>query len=81
MASIVGGLQQFRDRRVTVAPAGDDAFTVRAVEAEMKQVLLNLTLNALEAVPPGTGEVRIELRRDRFERQWRRRLGRAGGGR
>jgi signal transduction histidine kinase len=64
VASIVGGLQQFRDRRVTVAPAGEDAFTVRAVEAEMTQVLLNLTLNALEAVPPGGGEVRIELRRD-----------------
>ena len=27
---------------------------------EMKQVLLNLTINALEAVPPGDGEVRIE---------------------
>jgi signal transduction histidine kinase len=30
----------------------------------MKQVLLNLTVNALEAVRPGTGEVVIDGRRD-----------------
>src|SRR5439155_21512325 len=32
---------------------------VIANETEMKQVLLNLTVNALEAVEPGAGEVTI----------------------
>lgn len=37
-----------------------------AVEAEMKQVVLNLTLNALQAVDPQRGEVEIRvIRRDR----------------
>ena len=38
-----------------------ESAAVQAVEGEMKQVLLNLTLNALEAVAPGSGEVRIEV--------------------
>jgi signal transduction histidine kinase len=46
--------------------AGDAATasttTVSAVEAEMKQVVLNLTVNALDAVAAGTGEVRIDVR-------------------
>ena len=78
VASVVGGLRPFRDRRLLVkaegagerghrggaggAAEGDEGLSVMADEGEMKQVLLNLTLNALEAVPPG-GEVRIELSR------------------
>jgi signal transduction histidine kinase len=38
-------------------------FIVTAIEAEMQQVVLNLALNALEAAPPNTGQVRIELAR------------------
>ena len=65
--SIVGGLREYRDRKLLVAApqavAGRRELTVSAVEAEMKQILLNLTLNALEASPPGSGEVRIDVRR------------------
>jgi signal transduction histidine kinase len=67
VVSIVGGLREYRDRKLTVtAPAGAaerQELSVNAVEAEMKQVVLNLTLNALEASPAGTGEVRIAVRR------------------
>jgi two-component system, NtrC family, sensor kinase len=68
VASIVGGLHEHRDKRLIVraseqpSEAAGDGMVV-AVEAEMKQVLLNLTINALEAVDPDRGEVRIELRR------------------
>ncbi|HEX8912463.1 MAG TPA: ATP-binding protein [Humisphaera sp.] len=69
VAGIVGGLRDHRDKRVVVrsgspASGGSAAYVVPAVEAEMKQVLLNLTVNALEAVAHGSGEVRIELRSD-----------------
>jgi signal transduction histidine kinase len=66
VASIVGGLKEHRDKRVVVRgdSSGGALFAVPAVEAEMKQVLLNLTINALEAVPPQAGEVRIDLRCD-----------------
>ena len=70
VASVVGGLRQFKDRKLTVRAAPPGGLVVQAVEAEMKQVLLNLTLNALEAVPPGTGEVRIDVRRDAPDGQW-----------
>jgi signal transduction histidine kinase len=70
VVSIVGGLRPYQDRRLVVTAAenppgetdtepGRDLL-VHAVEGEMKQILLNLTLNGLEAVPAG-GEVRIDL--------------------
>lgn len=67
VASIIGGLKEHRDKRLIVqSETGEESQTkppvVNAVEHEMKQVLLNLTINALEAVPPG-GEVRVEVRR------------------
>jgi two-component system NtrC family sensor kinase len=65
VASMVGGVKPFRDRRLSVRAEADDRskLVVSAVEAEMKQVILNLALNALEAVPRQTGEVRIHVAR------------------
>jgi signal transduction histidine kinase len=65
VASMVGGVKPFRDRRLSVRAEADDhsKLVVSAVEAEMKQVILNLALNALEAVPRETGEVRIHVAR------------------
>lgn len=62
VASAVGGLRDYRERdlKVVIDPASNLA--VSAVEAEMKQVVLNLTVNALEAVAP-TGQVRIDVAR------------------
>jgi signal transduction histidine kinase len=73
--SIIGGLKDYRERKLIVSAAhvagrgtsaADDRadLTVLAVEAEMKQVLLNLTVNALEATPSEGGEVRIDFARD-----------------
>jgi len=56
------GLKNYRDRRV-VLDFKADPLEVVANMTEMKQVLLNLTVNALEAVPPERGEVRIGGRR------------------
>jgi signal transduction histidine kinase len=65
VASMVGGVKPFRDRRLSVRAEADDRgkLVVSAVEAEMKQVILNLALNALEAVPRETGEVRMHVAR------------------
>ena len=65
VVSMVGGVKPFRDRRLSVrAEAGDKSrLLVMAVEAEMKQVILNLALNALEAVPKENGEVRMHVAR------------------
>ena len=57
------GLKNYRDRKVDLALGEDDPLRVVANANEMKQVLLNLTINALQAVPAGTGAVVIEGRR------------------
>ncbi len=63
VAGMVGGLPAYRDRRLVLSDDSRADVTVFASEAEMKQVLLNLTVNALEAIEPGKGEVKIELSR------------------
>ncbi|HSV12715.1 MAG TPA: HAMP domain-containing sensor histidine kinase [Tepidisphaeraceae bacterium] len=62
VATMVGGLSQYRDRRLVLGFDDSSALVVMANVTEIKQVLLNLTVNALEATPPGTGEVRIQGR-------------------
>ena len=71
VASLIGGFSAYRNRvPVVITPQGSQGsalqseMTVMAVEAEMRQVILNLVLNALEASPRGSDPVRIELRRD-----------------
>ncbi len=58
VAVLAGGLKDYRDRMIELKM--DGPLTVKANATEMKQVLLNLTVNALEAVKPGEGKVLIE---------------------
>lgn len=58
VAAAVRGLRDYRERRLTLV--ADGPLYVNAVEAEMKQIVLNLAVNAFEAVGPD-GEVRIEV--------------------
>ena len=60
---LVKGLRNYRDRRIVLAFDTPAATEVVANATEMKQVLLNLTVNALEASPAQSGEVRIGGRR------------------
>jgi signal transduction histidine kinase len=62
MRTLIAGLPQFRDRRLELDLPPDDALIVMAREPEIKQVLLNLAVNALEATTPGEGVVRLEGR-------------------
>ena len=66
VAVMLAGLSRYRDKRVSVnvrrsSPA--DSLAVVGHEAELKQVLLNLAINALEAVAAGEGRVQIEVDR------------------
>ncbi len=58
VATMLRSLTQYRDRNVSVdiAPGSD----VLGNETELRQVVLNLAINALEAVEPPVGEVRLE---------------------
>jgi two-component system NtrC family sensor kinase len=60
----VGGLARFADRKITLATDADASLLVRASEGELRQVVLNLVVNALEAVAPGDGNVQVSVRRD-----------------
>jgi two-component system NtrC family sensor kinase len=57
------GLRSYRDRRVVLDFGQNGPLEIVANPTEMKQVILNLTVNALEAVPADRGEVRIGGRR------------------
>ena len=54
VVSVLGGVRPFRDRRLSVRAESSsrDDLVVTAVEAEMKQVVMNLAINALEAIAP-----------------------------
>lgn len=58
---LAGGLKDYRDRMIEMK--FDEPLKVVANPTEMKQVLLNLTVNALQAVKPQGGRVSIEGRR------------------
>jgi two-component system NtrC family sensor kinase len=59
--SNLGGLPEYADRRITLeSPAAAELF-VMAKEGEIRQVLMNLLLNALQATSPGTGKVYVSI--------------------
>jgi signal transduction histidine kinase len=61
VAVLAGGLRDYSDRRLELKL--DEPLDVVANATEMKQVLLNLTVNALQSVKPGEGKVLIEGKR------------------
>jgi two-component system NtrC family sensor kinase len=61
VVGMVGGLGEHRAKRVTLRINKDHPLDVIASEAEMKQVLLNLVINALDAVAATGGEVWVEV--------------------
>jgi signal transduction histidine kinase len=63
VVSLLGGLKQYAGRRLTHRADPDQNLTVIATEGELKQVVLNLAINALEAVSPETGQVKLEVTR------------------
>jgi two-component system NtrC family sensor kinase len=60
VALMVRGLPNFRGRRLHVAIDPGEQLLVDANASEMKQVLLNLFINSLEAVRSDSGEVRVD---------------------
>jgi two-component system NtrC family sensor kinase len=59
-AMLVAALSHYRDRRLSVKLEGGEPLMVDANATEMRQVLLNLVINALDATEPVIGEVVIE---------------------
>jgi signal transduction histidine kinase len=62
LSTMIAGLKAFSDRKVELDTSASSGLCIRASEAEMKQVMLNLAINALEAVEPVTGRVNIAAR-------------------
>jgi two-component system, NtrC family, sensor kinase len=60
VTGMVKAHEHYRQRRVHAALDARDQLVALADEAEMKQVLLNLVINALEAVDVNLGEVWVE---------------------
>jgi signal transduction histidine kinase len=64
VVATLGGASACGPRRLQlVAPDGGDRCEVLASVGEMKQVMVNLLINAFEATDPATGAVRAALRR------------------
>jgi two-component system, NtrC family, sensor kinase len=65
VAGMMQGLPLMRDRQLDLKIEGDDPLEVSANYAEIKQVVLNLLMNGLEAVDSTGGRVTVEGRHDR----------------
>ena len=63
VAAMVRGLKSMHGRRLVINLPVDQPLEVLANLTEIKQVLLNLFVNAIEAVPGGVGVVTVEGRR------------------
>jgi signal transduction histidine kinase len=59
--TLVRGLERFRDRHLALDAGSRADPLVSGSEAKLKQVVLNLVVNALQAVDPGTGRVTVSL--------------------
>ena len=65
VVAIVNGLKQFRGRTIEAELPGElGPMVVSAREAELKQVLLNLLINAIEALPAEGGVVQLQAKRE-----------------
>ncbi|MFQ5424382.1 MAG: ATP-binding protein [Phycisphaerae bacterium] len=62
VVSMLRGLKRYHTRRISLEVPAPDEPPVFANESEVKQVLLNLAVNALESTDPREGEVRIVVR-------------------
>ncbi len=67
VVSLVRGLKNVGNKKLTARAAPGDTLCVHVNATEFKQVLLNLIVNALDAVEPGSGNVAIDSRR---EEEW-----------
>src|SRR5439155_14052830 len=63
VTSMLTALKSYRDRRVELKLDRAEPLDVFGRPDEMKQVILNLAMNALEASPPDSGQVQIDGRR------------------
>jgi two-component system, NtrC family, sensor kinase len=60
--SAVAILGRFKGRDLSVrSDATDDRVTIHADPAELRQLVMNLVINALEALPPGAGHVWVDV--------------------
>lgn len=62
VVAMIGGLKEYRDRRLNLQLNPQDDVSILASEGEMKQVILNLCLNALQATDGG-GQVTLRVQR------------------
>jgi signal transduction histidine kinase len=63
VVSHVGGLPNYANQRITLDWRPEEDFNVMASEGEMKQVIINLVINGLEALTGKAGKMSIALRR------------------
>jgi signal transduction histidine kinase len=59
----LGGMPRFLERKMILEAEAGDEFRAIGNEGELRQTILNLVINALEAVLPVNGQVKISLRR------------------